>query len=130
MASQINIVMNNLDTVPNMIYGTLLIITIAYVHLIPESTRALIDSTAGRVLGIIGLILTLRYIGWIYALLFALAFILILHGAPSTIQEGFNSIQGKNVERPKSRWFVEQVLGEHTARIETDTVHTDAVQDL
>ena len=127
--SPLHTLLENVDSIQNLIYGMLLIVLIVYINLVPDSIRTTVDSAGGRVLGIGGLLLTLRYMGWIYALLYAVAFVLIVHGAPR-IQEGFHSIQRKDVERPMSRWFVEQVLGEKPKRIETDTVSTEAVQDL
>ena len=67
--------------------------------------------------------------GWMYGLLTALAFLLLINGAPST-EEGF---EGGGTVSEKSRigrsWFVEKVLGEHTQKIATDRVNTQAVQD-
>lgn len=129
LSSSIDTVLQNIPPIQNTIYGILLIMLIAYVHLVPIDVRILADSLSGRFFGIVGLFLTVRYVGWVYGLLYAIAFLLLVHSAPRTAEEGFNNMMWKNVERPKSRWFVERVFGERPVRIERDTVITEAVQD-
>lgn len=121
-----------LQTIPpiqNTLYGVALALIIVYVNLIPKNIRMFADSVIGRIVAIAGLILTVRYVGWVYGLLFAIAFLLVIHNSPRTGEEGFNNMMWKDVERPRSRWFVERVFGEHPVRIERDTVITEAVQD-
>ena len=115
--------------IQNTLYGVVLALVIVYVNLIPKDIRTFADSLVGRVLAIAGLILTVRYVGWVYGLLFAVAFLLVIHNSPRAGEEGFNNMMWKDVERPRSRWFVERVFGERPIRIERDTVITEAVQD-
>lgn len=115
--------------IQNILYGVALSLIIVYVSLIPKDIRMFADSVVGRVVAIAGLILTVRYVGWVYGLLFAIAFLLLIHSSPRTGEEGFNNMMLKDVERPRSRWFVERVFGEHPVRIERDTVITEPVQD-
>jgi hypothetical protein len=129
LSAPIETLLQNIPPIQNTVYGILLIMLIVYVHLIPVDVRKIADSLSGRFFGLIGLFLTVRYVGWIYGLLYAITFLLIIHSAPRTQEEGFNNMMWKNVEQPKSRWFVERVFGERPIRIERDTVITEAVQD-
>lgn len=129
MSSSIGMLLENMDPVHSIIYGILLVVLIVYAGEVPFSIRTSLDTMGGRAIGIVIMLGTLRYIGWIYALLFAIAFLLILNSAPREVNEGFLTIERKKVERPNERWFVEKVLGERTAAIETDNVITQPVQD-
>jgi hypothetical protein len=115
--------------IQNILYGVALGLIIVYVNVIPKDIRILADSVVGRFVAILGLFLTVRYVGWVYGLLYAVAFLLVIHNSPRTGEEGFNNMMWKDVERPRSRWFVERVFGERPIRIERDTVITEAVQD-
>jgi hypothetical protein len=115
--------------IQNILYGVALGLIIVYVNIVPNDIRILADSLVGRFVAILGLFLTVRYVGWVYGLLYAVAFLLVIHNSPRTGEEGFNNMMWKDVERPRSRWFVERVFGERPIRIERDTVITEAVQD-
>jgi hypothetical protein len=115
--------------IQNILYGVALGLIIVYVNIVPKDIRILADSLVGRFVAILGLFLTVRYVGWVYGLLYAVAFLLVIHNSPRTGEEGFNNMMSKDVERPRSRWFVERVFGEHPVRIERDTVITEPVQD-
>jgi hypothetical protein len=68
--------------------------------------------------------------GWVYGILTALAFLLILNGAPQNMElEGFDG--GGTVTEKKiigKKWFVEKILGENPKKIATDKVTTTAVE--
>lgn len=118
-----------MDSPGKFLYGIVMVITIVYSSLIPSEYRAFADSMLGRVFGIAIVYGVVEGLGWIYGLLTALAFLLIINGAPSST-EGFDG--GGSVSEKKSignRWFVERVLGEDTKKIATDRVMTQAVQD-
>ena len=115
--------------IQNILYGVALGLIIVYVNIVPNDIRILADSLVGRFVAILGLFLTVRYVGWVYGLLYAVAFLLVIHNSPRTGEEGFNNMMSKDVERPRSRWFVERVFGEHPVRIERDTVISEPVQD-
>ena len=119
----------SIPPIQNILYGVALGLIIVYVNVIPKDIRILADSVVGRFVAILGLFLTVRYVGWVYGLLYAVAFLLLIHNSPRTGEEGFNNMMWKDVERPRSRWFVERVFGERPIRIERDTVITEAVQD-
>ena len=129
MSSSIEILIQNIPPVHTLIYGVLLVVLIVYAGEVPMSIRTTLDTMGGRALGIVIMLGTLRYVGWVYALLFAIAFLLVLDSATREVNEGFLTLEHKNVERPNSRWFVEKVLGERTTAIETDNVITYPVQD-
>jgi hypothetical protein len=126
--SSIGLLLENMDPIHNLIYGMLLVVLIVYAGEVPMSIRTSLDTMGGRALGIVIMLGTLRYVGWVYALLFAIAFLLILDSASREVNEGFLTLEHKNVERPNKRWFVEKVLGERTVAIETDNVITQPVQ--
>jgi hypothetical protein len=123
---------NAMDSPGKFLYGIILVIMIVYSSLIPTEYRTFADSMLGRVFGIAIVYGVVETMGWIYGLLTALAFLLIINGAPSSNlnAEGF---EGGGTVSEKSRigrsWFVERVLGENTQKIATDRVATQAVQD-
>ena len=128
MSSSIELLLQNIPPVYNIIYGAILVLLIVYAGEVPMSIRTTLDTMFGRALGIVIMLGTLRYVGWVYALLFAIAFVLILDSATREVNEGFLTLEHKKVERPNERWFVEKVLGERTIGIETDNVITQPVQ--
>ena len=120
---------HSMDSPGKFLYGAAMVVIIVYSALIPSEYRAFADSMLGRVFGIAIVYGVVEGMGWIYGLLTALAFLLIIKGVPSS-SEGFTA--GGDVTGKKKigrRWFVEQVLDECPESIETDRVHTEAVQD-
>ena len=121
----------NMDSPVKLIYGFVIILVIVYAPSVPMDYRVFVDSLLGRIFGI-GLVYgVIETMGWIYGLLTAMAFLLLLYGAPrSTLSEGFDG--GGSVTEKKAigkRWFVEKVLGERTTKIATDRVTTNAITD-
>jgi hypothetical protein len=120
---------NSMDSPGKFLYGAIMVVVIVYSSLIPSEYRAFADSMLGRVFGIAIVYGVIEGMGWIYGLLTALAFLLMINGAPS-FKEGF---EGGGTVSQKARigrsWFVERVLGENTKQIATDRVNTQAVQD-
>ena len=122
--------MNQLDSPSKLLYGTLVVLLIAYSSEIPSEYHSFADSLLGRVFGIVIVYGVLETMGWIYGLLTALAFLLLLTGARRTVQEGFDG--GGSISEKKiigKRWFVEKVLGEYPSKIATDQVSTAAIAD-
>jgi hypothetical protein len=121
-----------MDSPGKFLYGAAMAVIIVYSSLIPSEYRAFADSILGRVFGIAIVYGVVEGMGWIYGLLTALAFLLIIKGVPST-HLGTEGFEGGGTVSEKSRigrdWFVERVLGEHTQKIATDRVNTTAVQD-
>lgn len=107
--------------------GLVLAVTIVYAGQIPASYMAFVDSVGGRLVGIVGVLAVLRYFGWIYGVLAALAFMVLMRGAIVSLNEGFVNQIVK--ERIGGRWYVERVLGEQPEVIDTDVVSTAAVTD-
>jgi len=120
-----------MDSPAKLLYGFVLVVLIVYSTLIPSEYRSFADSMLGRVFGIAVVYGVVEGMGWVYGLLTALAFLLLINGAPSpTPSEGFDG--GGSVSEKKSignRWFVEKILGECTQKIATDRVNTTAIQD-
>jgi hypothetical protein len=113
-----------------LLYGAIMVLLITYAHVVPMNLRMFADSLLGRLLAIGAIYGVVHGLGWIYGLLTAMAFLLILHGAvrnPLSSLEGFD---GGTSEKKVSgrRWFVEKVLGETPAAISTDRVTTQPVQ--
>jgi hypothetical protein len=119
-----------IDSPAKVLYGFVLVVMIVYSSLIPSEYRSFADSMLGRVFGIAVVYGVVEGMGWIYGLLTALAFLLLINGAPSAASEGFDG--GGSVSEKKrigNRWFVERVLGECPLKIATDRVNTNAIQD-
>jgi len=117
----------NIDSPAKLIYGVILVLIIVYSSVIPSEYRLFADSLLGRVFGIGIIYGVVQTLGWVYGLLTALAFLLILNGASRI--EGFSA--GGTVTQKKivgKRWFVEKVLGEHPSNIATDKVTTNPIQ--
>uniref|UniRef100_A0A6C0KUT4 Uncharacterized protein n=1 Tax=viral metagenome TaxID=1070528 RepID=A0A6C0KUT4_9ZZZZ len=121
----------NMDSPSKLIYAFVVILLIVYAPAVSMEYRSFADSILGRIFGI-GLVYgVIEMMGWVYGLLTAMAFLLLLFGAPrSSMTEGFDG--GGSVSEKKAvgkRWFVEKVLGERTSKIATDRVTTNAITD-
>ena len=129
-SNPLDIVFQHLDTDPNMIYGTLMIVLITFNGQIGSTIAGYADSALGRVLGI-GLVLAVtQMMGWTYGLLTVVAFLLIVHGSPRLAATGIESFEDlKRQDAKGTKWFVERVLGESPEGITTDNAVTKAVQD-
>jgi len=125
------VLLSNLDSPVKLLYGFLLILVIVYSPLINNEYRVFANSLLGRVFGVAVVYGVIQTLGWVYGLLTALAFLLILQSTyRSQLSEGFDgggSVSEKRIDRNK-RWFVEQVLGEHPHKIANDQVNTYPVQ--
>jgi len=132
--SSLQLLLNNMDSPTKLVYGFLIILVIVYSAVIPSEYHTFVDSLLGRILGV-GLIYgVIETLGWVYGLLTAMAFLVLLNGSPSSwifsSEEGFDG--GGNVSEKKligKRWFVEKILGENPLKIATDRVNTLPVQD-
>ena len=127
MVSSFQILLMNIDSPAKLIYGVILVLIIVYSSVIPSEYGLFADSLLGRVFGIGIIYGVVQTLGWVYGLLTALAFLLILNGASRI--EGFSG--GGTVTQKKivgKRWFVEKVLGEHPSNIATDKVTTNPIQ--
>jgi len=130
--NSINLFMMNMDSPATLIYGALLIILIVYSSVIPAEYRTFADSLLGRVLGVAIVYGVVETLGWVYGLLTAIAFLLIINGATridTSMLEAFDG--GGTVSEKKTigkKWFVERVLGENPTKIATDKVTTTAVE--
>ena len=130
--NSINLFIMNMDSPATLIYGALLIILIVYSSVIPSEYRTFADSLLGRVLGVAIVYGVVETLGWVYGLLTAIAFLLIINGATridTSMLEAFDG--GGTVSEKKTigkKWFVERVLGENPTKIATDKVTTSAVE--
>jgi hypothetical protein len=132
LLNSFQILLNNMDSPAKLLYGVFLILIIVYSPLIPTEHRLFADSMLGRVFGIAIVYGVIESLGWVYGLLTALAFLLILQSAPRTpgAMEGFDgggSVSEKKIDRG-TKWFVETVLGENPRKIANDQVSTYPVQ--
>jgi len=115
----------NIDSPHKLIYGFVLILIIVYSSVIPSEYKLFADSILGRVFGIAIIYGVIQTLGWVYGLLTALAFLLILMGAPR-IKEGFDGTVTTK-ETAGRKWFVEKVLGETPSTIATDKVISEVL---
>lgn len=134
MISSFQILLMNLDSPVKLIYGVILILIIVYSPLISFEYRVFADSLLGRIFGIAIVYGVIETLGWVYGLLTALAFLLILNGALRTGSNGLEGFEGGGTVTEKKiigrKWFVEQVLGEDPKKIATDKVTTTAVESF
>lgn len=132
MINSFQVLMMNLDSPAKLIYGVILVIAIVYSPAIPTEYRVFADSMLGRVLGIALVYGVIESMGWVYGILTALAFLLIINGAPSNFVAGTEGFDGGGTVTEKKiigkKWFVEKVLGENPKKIATDKVTTTAIE--
>jgi hypothetical protein len=135
IVNSLQVLLSNLDSPTKLLYGFLVVLVIVYSPLIASEYRVFADSLLGRVFGIAAVYGVVQTLGWVYGLLTALAFLLILNGAPRDSVSGVEGFDGggtvseKRVIKHGSRWWVEKVLGERPRKIATDQVATYPVQD-
>lgn len=130
--NSINLFIMNMDSPATLIYGALLILLIVYSSVIPSEYRTFADSLLGRVLGVAIVYGVVETLGWVYGLLTAIAFLLIINGASRIDTSRLEAFDGGGTVSEKKiigkKWFVEQVLGENPTKIATDRVTTTAVE--
>jgi hypothetical protein len=98
VVDSIHMMISRLDSPAMLIYGVLLVLVIVYSPVIPTEARVFADSFLGRVFGVAIIYGITETLGWVYGLLTALAFLLILNGAPrygNPMMEGFLSTDKK-----------------------------------
>lgn len=125
---------STIDSPAKILYGICIVVMIVYSSLIPSEYRMFADSILGRIFGIAIVYGIVESVGWIYGLLTALAFLLVINGAPQSpsyrATEGFEGGGTVSQKDPMGGpWYVEKVLHENTKKIATDKVTTSAIQD-
>jgi len=132
MINSFHVLMMNLDSPAKLIYGAFLILIIVYSPVIPFEYRTFADSLLGRIFGVAIVYGVVETLGWVYGLLTAIAFLLVINGAPSNFTAATEGFDGGGTVTEKKivgrKWFVEQVLGENPKKIATDKVITTAVE--
>ena len=132
MVNSFQVLMMNLDSPAKLIYGFILILIIVYSPVIPSEYRVFADSLLGRIFGVAIVYGVIEALGWVYGLLTALAFLLVLNGAPRFSYSNLEAFDGGGTVTEKKivgrKWFVEQVLGENPKKIATDKVTTTAIE--
>ena len=133
MVGSFQVLLMNMDSPAKLIYGFLLILIIVYAPIIPVEYRIFADSILGKLFGVAIVYGVVESLGWVYGLLTALAFLLVLNGAPRSDTSSLEAFDGGGSVSEKKivgkRWFVEKVLGEHPKKIATDRVTTSAIED-
>lgn len=132
MVNSFQVLLMNLDSPAKLIYGFILILIIVYSPIIPSDYRVFADSILGRIFGIAIVYGVIQSFGWVYGLLTALAFLLVLNGSPRFSYSNLEGFDGGGTVTEKKiigrKWFVEQVLGENPKKIATDKVTTTAIE--
>ena len=108
MVNSLQILLSNLDSPVKLFYGIILILIIVYSPVIPFEYRKFADSLIGRIFGIAIVYGVIESLGWVYGLLTALAFLLVLNGANgySSTVEAFDG--GGTVTEKRTigrKWF-------------------------
>jgi len=111
-----------MDSPVKMIYGCILVLIIVYSSVIPLEYKRFADSPLGRIFGIAIVYGVIQQLGWIYGILTAMAFLLLLHGGIQ-VREGFGDMAEKKTT--SNKWYVERILGK-PKKIVTDQVVTNA----
>lgn len=107
-----------MDSPIKMIYGCILVLIIVYSSVIPLEYKRFADSPLGRIFGIAIVYGVIQQLGWIYGILTAMAFLLLLHGGIQ-VREGFGDMAEKKTT--SNKWYVERILGK------PDTIVTEQV---
>jgi hypothetical protein len=132
MINSLQILMSNLDSPIKLLYGFVLVLVIVYAPVIPTEYRVFADSLLGKIFGIAIVYGVIETLGWVYGILTALAFLLVVNGAPSNFVGGTEGFDGGGTVTEKKiigkKWFVEKVLGENPKKIATDKVTTTAIE--
>jgi hypothetical protein len=127
-AAPLDFLLRHLDSVPHLIYGTLMLVLIAFVDQISPTLSRYADTALGRVACIAAIFGSLYSLGIVYGLLTATVLLLLIHSSPRLAAiDGFTNPDDRKIQG--SRWFVERVLGERPTRIIDDRIDTDAIQD-
>jgi len=127
-ASPIDAILRHLDSVPHLIYGTLMLVLIAFVDQLSPTLSRYADTALGRVAAIAAIFGSLYSLGPVYGLLTATVVLLLIHSSSRLAAvDGFTNLDDRAIAG--GRWFVEKVLGERPERIIDGRVDTDAVQD-
>lgn len=108
-----------MDSPIKMIYGCILVLIIVYSSIIPIEYKRFMDSPLGRIFGIAIVYGVIQQLGWVFGILTAMTFLLLLHGGIQ-VREGFGNMIKKETTRSPT-WYVEQMLGK------PDTIVTDQV---
>lgn len=120
--------LNQNATHVELLYGSILILAIAFVKTIPTSLALQTSTILGKSLLFGILLLTLTYTSWIHGLLFVIFAGLLLSTAPRMTETFVDNFSFKLVDS-KKKWWVEEILNENPAAIEDEKVTTQAVQD-
>jgi len=132
MVNSLQVLLHNLDSPIKLIYGLFLVLIIVYSPAIPFEYRVFADSLLGRIFGVAIVYGVIESLGWVYGILTALAFLLVLNGAPRLPTSNVEAFDGGGTVTEKKiigrKWFVEQVLGENPKKIATDKVTTTAIE--
>lgn len=127
LVSELQKQIENFDPIQNVIYGIVLILAIVFSDKIPLSYRTFLDSTVGRIVAVLIVVLSCIYVGPLYGVLAVLAVLLILSGRPVVSEEGFFDVQIKK-DTIGNNWLVESVLSENPNKINTDVVRNSENQ--
>ena len=109
------------DSPSKIVFSCILLLVIVYSSVVPLEYKRFADSPLGRIFGIAIVYGVIHQLGWVYGLLTAMAFLLLLHGGVS-VREGFEVSKKRTAN---NRWYVEKILGK-PEKIETEQVKTSA----
>lgn len=128
--------LENIDEPWKIVVGFILVLIITYAGKfgdILDNYKLSLRSLGGRLIGVVGILLLINQVGWVYGLLGSVALLLVMRGYTDEAEEDadvtveqFSDLVVK--QKQGDKWFVEKALDENPEYIETDRVETAAIQ--
>lgn len=128
---------SNIDEPWKIVIGFILLCGITYSNqlssILTSFTHTSLRSIIGRFIGLVFVITIIVKVGWIYGLLTAIAYLLIMK-EDSTLEEKEKEVTVEQFSdlvvkaRQGNLWFIEKVMNEDPIVIEEDRVETAAIQ--
>jgi len=137
LANNLRISISQIDEPWKLVIGFLLVFLIIYSErfsdMLGYQTHISLRSLGGRLIGVTFVLLVATTVGWVYGLLSAIAFLLIMRDDAMVEEkekevtvEQFSDLVVK--ARQGNKWFIERALNEEPTLIEEDRVETAAIQ--
>lgn len=137
LAQNVHLSMSQIDEPWKLVIGFLLVFLIVYSErfsdILGHRAHLSLRSVVGRLIGASVVIFLATAVGWLYGILGAIAFLLIMR-EDTTVEEKDTEVTVEQFSdlvvktRQGNKWFVERALNEEPVLIEEDRVETAAIQ--